>query len=359
MDAGEEPKLTGAADKGPQASDEGALFNNKRCKKDKEGPWKKTFKSGLSSAVTKNGKIDSTVCNHLKKHLEKKELMEMIEKLQKESGDISDEDQQKLRKLLIEHEADKKRGKDKIQDLGQEKVWYRYVAGVVLAFALLVLWVGTTVFFLYNIFDSKCNGLKPIDKGINATEIEKHKICEELFASSLGTVHNITFGLITAVVISQLGETSEDSGLYKSFEPVRNQQKAKLRAISLEGSHHGRMWYSCEVFLSSIFELLIIYSTRFYIILWIVVGFVCLICGAYLSEFRSGPIYTTGQTWLGISITMTYTYFGINKKSDDDKKTDKKTDENAGDNAISKLRKNSVPLGDDASSNTPVDNTPV
>ena len=359
MDAGEEPKLTGAADKGPQASDEGALFNNKRCKKDKEGPWKKTFKSGLSSAVTKNGKIDSTVCNHLKKHLEKKELMEMIEKLQKESGDISDEDQQKLRKLLIEHEADKKRGKDKIQDLGQEKVWYRYVAGVILAFALLVLWVGTTVFFLYNIFDSKCNGLKPIDKGINATEIEKHKICEELFASSLGTVHNITFGLITAVVISQLGETSEDSGLYKSFEPVRNQQKDKLRAISLEGSHHGRMWYSCEVFLSSIFELLIIYSTRFYIILWIVVGFVCLICGAYLSEFRSGPIYTTGQTWLGISITMTYTYFGINKKSDDDKKTDKKTDENAGDNAISKLRKNSVPLGDDASSNTPVDNTPV
>ena len=179
------------------------------------------------------------------------------------------------------------------------------------------------------------------------------------FASSLGTVHNITFGLITAVVISQLGETSEDSGLYKSFEPVRNQQKDKLRAISLEGSHHGRMWYSCEVFLSSIFELLIIYSTRFYIILWIVVGFVCLICGAYLSEFRSGPIYTTGQTWLGISITMTYTYFGINKKSDDDKKTDKKTDENAGDNAISKLRKNSVPFGDDASSNTPVDNTPV
>ena len=35
MDAGEEQKLTGAADKGPQASDEGALFNNKRCKKAK------------------------------------------------------------------------------------------------------------------------------------------------------------------------------------------------------------------------------------------------------------------------------------------------------------------------------------
>ena len=351
MDAGEDQKLTGAADKGPQASDEGALFDNKRYKKDKEGPWKKTFKSGLSSAITKSGKIDLTVCNHLQKHLKEKELMEMIEKLQKQSGDISDEDQNKLRTLLQRHETETKLANKQIKDLGQEKVWYRYVAGVILAFALLVLWVGTTVFFLYNIFDSKCNGLKPIDKGINATEIEKHEICEELFASSLGTVHNITFGLITAVVISQIGETSEDSGLYKSFEPVRNQQKDKFRAISLEGSHHERMWYSCEAFLSSIFELLIIYSTRFYIILWIVVGFVCLICGAYLSEFRSGPIYTTGQTWLGISITMTYTYFGINKKSDDDKKTDKKTDDNAGDNAISSEN--------GANSNTPADITPV
>ena len=54
---------------------------------------------------------------------------------------------------------------------------------------------------------------------------------------------------------------------------------------------------------------------------------------------------------------MTYTYFGINKKSDDDKKTDKKTDDNAGDNAISS--ENGVPFGDDANSNTPADNTPV
>ena len=45
---------------------------------------------------------------------------------------------------------------------------------------------------------------------------------------------------------------------------------------------------------------------------WIFLGAVSLAFGAIAGVDTSNPLYTTGQTWLGIAVTIGYTYFGLN-----------------------------------------------
>ena len=60
---------------------------------------------------------------------------------------------------------------------------------------------------------------------------------------------------------------------------------------------------------------LILWSTRLYIIFWIILGFVSLAYGAGRVLDPSNTLYTTGQTWLGIAVTIGYAYFGLSGKN--------------------------------------------
>jgi len=59
----------------------------------------------------------------------------------------------------------------------------------------------------------------------------------------------------------------------------------------------------------------ILWSTRLYIIFWICLGAASLAFGAIAGVDTSNPLYTTGQTWLGIAVTIGYTYFGLSGKN--------------------------------------------
>ena len=59
----------------------------------------------------------------------------------------------------------------------------------------------------------------------------------------------------------------------------------------------------------------ILWSTRLYIIFWIILGATSLAFGAIQNLDTSNPLYTTGQTWLGIAVTIGYAYFGLSGKS--------------------------------------------
>lgn len=59
---------------------------------------------------------------------------------------------------------------------------------------------------------------------------------------------------------------------------------------------------------------LILNSTRVYIVMWIILGAASLAFGAINAVDSSNPLYTTGQTWLGIAVTIGYSYFGLNEK---------------------------------------------
>ncbi len=160
---------------------------------------------------------------------------------------------------------------------------------------------------------------------MNSTQWNIEEECAALFRRPISTVHNITFGLVTAVVTFQLGEvTTRSSGLYEHFQPIKTTREKKRRRDAREspGLGFGLSRKTSDCWDSFWFQAIIL-SPRVFVVMWISCGLVCLIVGSILGPERSGPIYTTGQTWLGFSITTTYTYFGIDSKKDsnDDSKS--------------------------------------
>jgi hypothetical protein len=59
----------------------------------------------------------------------------------------------------------------------------------------------------------------------------------------------------------------------------------------------------------------VLWSTRLYIIFWIILGAASLAFGAIEDLDSSNPLYNTGQTWLGIAVTIGYAYFGLSDKN--------------------------------------------
>jgi len=60
---------------------------------------------------------------------------------------------------------------------------------------------------------------------------------------------------------------------------------------------------------------LILSSTRNYILYWIVGGAVSLSYGEGKNLASTNPLYTTGQTWAGVAVTIGYSYFGLSDKN--------------------------------------------
>merc|ERR1711865_678644 len=57
------------------------------------------------------------------------------------------------------------------------------------------------------------------------------------------------------------------------------------------------------------------------VLTWIFVGCSCLLCGSMWGSEYSGPLYVTGQAWLGIAITTVYLFLGLQetaKENNDD-----------------------------------------
>eukprot|EP00985_Skeletonema_marinoi_P013068 scaffold6442_cov73-Skeletonema_marinoi.AAC.10 len=72
-----------------------------------------------------------------------------------------------------------------------------------------------------------------------------------------------------------------------------------------------RLRGACE----DMFTRLILNSTRAYILTWILLGVISLLFGAIAGVDTSNPLYTTGQTWLGIAATIGYSYFGLTNRT--------------------------------------------
>ena len=129
-------------------------------------------------------------------------------------------------------------------------------------------------------------------------------------------VHNILFGLVTAVVVAQLAssddtDNSNTTTLYARFAAVMEESKMEKGSQKIA---EGRWKY----FLWSFGKKLVLYSTRIYVITWNLAGAISLVFGAYAGREYAGPVFAMGQIWLGIAITATYTYFGVNRPETDE-----------------------------------------
>eukprot|EP00985_Skeletonema_marinoi_P015596 scaffold8093_cov174-Skeletonema_marinoi.AAC.7 len=154
-------------------------------------------------------------------------------------------------------------------------------------------------------------------------------------------IHNITFGLVqvqtamTAVVIQQLGDEAKDneSSLYNRFletykrrmersKNIRFENWLKWRSLNCCLCGKGQFRLLCQVVGTYLIEVikglitwLILMSTRAYIVFWILGGASCLAVGIILPLDAASPLYTTGQTWAGIAVTIGYNYFGLDGKN--------------------------------------------
>eukprot|EP00985_Skeletonema_marinoi_P025014 scaffold17923_cov80-Skeletonema_marinoi.AAC.1 len=86
-----------------------------------------------------------------------------------------------------------------------------------------------------------------------------------------------------------------------------------------------RLRGACE----DMFTRLILNSTRVYILTWILLGVISLLFGAIAGVDTSNPLYTTGQTWLGIAVTIGYSYFGLNNRTNEAPKDENDEMDNA------------------------------
>mmetsp|Transcript_12943 Transcript_12943/g.26167 ORF Transcript_12943/g.26167 Transcript_12943/m.26167 type:complete len:994 (-) Transcript_12943:1104-4085(-) len=266
--------------------------------------------------AAESGYVTDVQRYHLMKYYkEDKEKMCLIEEITSHHHDgLGDSAQQekRLQEMLAkdEEKADEKDKGDLL--FGQEFCQFFFSAFLVLV--LLASWFGTTVYFMLQFLWEK----EYLAKGGEPEKYDKHAGFEYVTF-----INNVLFGLVTAVVIQELGEEATETSLYYRFLPTYRKQRRRQKEYQILNriatrDFKGRVmryWGNIVQFTKTYLMMIILWSTRLYIMCWIFLGAVSLAFGAIAGVDTSNPLYTTGQTWLGIAVTIGYTYFGLSGKN--------------------------------------------
>jgi len=283
--------------------------------------------------AAESGYVTDVQRYHLMKYYnEDKEKMTLIEEITSHHHDgLGDSAQQekRLQEMLAkdEEKADEKDKGDLL--FGQEFCQFFFSAFLVLV--LLASWFGTTVYFMMEFLKKRNYTLKDYE------EQHKHPGFEYVTF-----INNVLFGLVTAVVIQELGEEASETSLYYRFLPTYRKQRRRQKEYQILNriatrDFRGRVmryWGNIVQFTKTYLMMIILWSTRLYIMCWIFLGAVSLAFGAIAGVDTSNPLYTTGQTWLGIAVTIGYTYFGLGGKNASKLDDNDRIDESNNDAAI-------------------------
>jgi len=272
-----------------------------------------------------------------------------IQKLRDEIKEI------KLRKYQRKLEREKKKLLDEENDEreAEKREIYKYMLGAILSYTLLMLFMLSTFFIIHKLRQYGCNlvedGFMKLKKELeasggdsigmvgyddNMTDAEKTEFintqvegtqnqCQYYLTQSFNknsaivTLHNLTFGLVSAVVVSQIGSHQQQQ---QSQQKNRSINKLTNQLLHATESTPG----SCIV--SRLVYNFITWTPRIYVVTWIFTGCACLICGSIWGSEYSGPLYVTGQAWLGIAITTVYLFFGLQETAKENNETKKEKD---------------------------------
>ena len=148
---------------------------------------------------------------------------------------------------------------------------------------------------------------------------EEHQVNEQHPGFEyIAFVHNVLFGLVSAVAIQELGEEPSHTSLYHRFLPTLQEKLRRRRAYRIRRNWETSImsrWRLTLLFIDVYVTLIILQLIRYYILLWIFLGCASLAFAAVGGLDTSNPLYITGQTWLGIAVTIGYSYFGLNSQS--------------------------------------------
>ena len=213
----------------------------------------------------------------------------------------------------------------------EKKEMYKYILGAILAYTLLMLFVFSALYIIHQLrrhgcggpaahwyYEQTVNATNEIDIKVVFTEIVYKKCIYYLQTqfnqnSAIVSLHNLTFGLVSAVVVSKIGSHQQQQQSQQN-KLMTNQLLHATKATP--GSHiRFRLVYN-----------FVMWTPRIYVLTWIFIGCLCLICGSMWGSDYSGPLYVTGQTWLGIAITTVYLFFGLQATAKENNKTKKEKD---------------------------------
>ena len=194
-----------------------------------------------------------------------------------------------------------------------------------------MLFIFSTFYIIYKLRSHGCSGVnvepwyKKNFHTLNATEISywDGRIYSQCIfyltafcghSSDIVTLHNLTFGLVSAVVVSQIGCHQQQQQSQQKNRSINKLTNQLLHATqSTPGTHIvSRFVYN-----------FIMWTPRLYVLTWIFTGCACLVCGSIWGSEYSRPLYNSGQAWLGIAITAVYLSFGLQetaKENNDSKK---------------------------------------
>jgi uncharacterized membrane protein YecN with MAPEG domain len=192
---------------------------------------------------------------------------------------------------------------------GKDADLTRMMCGSMFAYVVLGIWIWTVFQFIVLISRHQCTaaytdiGAKAVSAASNVgssnnlgTEYASAAMtCIEHFNGSLACAHSITFGLISAVVIHETGSSDES---------------AKQRLTSMIQPMVRRQKIDANFFQRSVSTLITSLPTV-YVVSWTIFGLTCFIYSITSPDGSTGPLFYTGQTWIGLIIKVTYSFFGI------------------------------------------------
>ena len=228
----------------------------------------------------------------------------------------------------------------------EKKEIYKYMLGAILSYTLLMLYMFSTFFIIHKLRQYGCNlvedGFMKLKKNLetsggdynNMTDAEKTEFitaqvegqlneCQYYLKhsfdknSAIVTLHNLTFGLVSAVVVSQIGSHQQQQ---QSQQKNRSINKLTNRML-----HTTKSASESRIVLRVVYEF-ITWTPRIYVLTWILTGCACLLCGTIWGAEYSGPLYVNGQAWLGIAITTVYLFFGLQETAKENNDTKKEKD---------------------------------
>ena len=183
---------------------------------------------------------------------------------------------------------------------GKDADLTKMMCGSMFAYVVLGIWMWTVFQFIVLINRHQCTvaytdiGAKAVSAASNVGSSNKSGMedasatmrCLEAFTGSLACAHSITFGLISAVVIHETGSSDESAKqrLTSMIQPIVRRQKLNAN------------------FIQRTFFTLITSLPTVYVVSWTIFGLTCFVYSLLLPDGSSGPLFYTGQTWIGLII---------------------------------------------------------
>jgi len=183
-------------------------------------------------AAAEDGHLTKQDRNRLRQHYqERREKMELIQEINEGVGDRSF--QEKRLGEIFEEEAAIENERKKQEVLLFQK-YSRFLISTALSVSLLYCWFFTTIYFMF----------APIIElsfdGGNTKEIVHWE--DNKFAHF---INNITFGLVTAVVVQEVSEENVEKSLYHRFQPIYKEYltglERKIRSEKNRSEARGKL----------------------------------------------------------------------------------------------------------------------